>query len=159
MPGTKSRRSRTMVVAKNKKAFHDYFIEDRYEAGVELYGAEVKSIKNGKASIKESFIRIIKGEIFIMGMHVTPYENSSMYTPNELRVRKLLLHKKEIQKIHEKVREKGYTIVPISVYIKKGLIKVEIALGKGKKNYDKRETEAKKTAKRTMDKAIKSFNR
>ncbi len=148
-----------MVVAKNKKAFHDYFIEDRYEAGVELFGAEVKSIKNGKASIKESFIRIIKGEIFIMGMHVTPYENSSMYTPNELRVKKLLLHKKEIQKIHEKVREKGYTIVPISVYIKKGLIKVEIALGKGKKNYDKRETEAKKTAQRSMDKALKSFNR
>lgn len=148
-----------MVVAKNKKAFHDFFIEDRFEAGIELYGSEVKSIKLGKASIKEAFVRIIKGEIFIMGMHVTPYKNSSMYTPDELRVKKLLLHKKEIQKIHEKVREKGYTIVPISVYIKKGLIKVQIALGKGKKNYDKRDTEAKKSAKRNMEREMKNFNR
>lgn len=148
-----------MVVAKNKKAFHDYFIEDKFEAGIELYGSEVKSIKLGKASIKEAFVRIIKNEIFIMGMHVTPYTNSSMYTPEETRVRKLLLHKREIEKIHEKVREKGYTIVPISVYTTRGLIKVEIALGKGKKNYDKRDTEAKKTAKRNMDREMKNFNR
>jgi len=148
-----------MVVAKNKKAFHDYFIEDRYEAGIELFGAEVKSIKQGKTSIKEAFVRIIKDEIFIMGMNVTPYENSTMYTPNELRVKKLLLHKKEIEKIHEKVREKGYAIIPLTVYIKRGLIKVEIALGKGKKNYDKRDSAAEKTQKREADRAKKDFNK
>jgi SsrA-binding protein len=147
-----------MVVAKNKKAFHDFFIEDRFEAGIELFGSEVKSIKQGKTSIKESFVRIIKGEIFIMGMHVTPYKNSSMYTPDELRVKKLLLHKKEISKIHEKVKEKGYTIVPLSVYTTRGLIKVEIALGKGKKNYDKRDSAAEKTQKREAERHRKDFN-
>ena len=107
-----------MVVANNKKAFHDYFIEDRYEAGIELIGAEVKSIKLGKVSVKEAFVRIIKNEIFIMGMNVTPYEQSALFIPKDIRVRKLLLHKAEIRKIHEKVKEKGYTIVPLSVYIK-----------------------------------------
>ena len=116
-----------MVVANNKKAFHDYFIEDRFEAGIELIGAEVKSIKLGKVSVKEAFVRIIKNEIFIMGMNVTPYEQSALFIPKDIRVRKLLLHKAEIRKIHEKVKEKGYTIVPLSVYIKKGLVKVEIA--------------------------------
>lgn len=148
-----------MVVAKNKKAFHDYFIEDRIEAGIELFGSEVKSIKQGKASIKEAFVRIIKGEIFIMGMHVTPYKNSSMYTPDEIRVRKLLLHKREIDKIHEKVKEKGYTIIPLSVYTKRGLVKVEISLGKGKKNYDKRNSAAEKTQKREAERARKDFNK
>ncbi|TDT70527.1 SsrA-binding protein [Hypnocyclicus thermotrophus] len=148
-----------MVVAKNKKAYYDYFIEEKYEAGIELKGSEVKSIKLGKASIKEAFIRIIKDEVFIMGMNVTPYEQSSIYTPDQLRVRKLLLHRKEIRKLYEKVSQKGYTIVPLTVYIKKGLVKIEIALARGKKNYDKRETEAKRTQKREMDKAMKSINR
>ena len=148
-----------MVVANNKKAFHDYFIEDRFEAGIELIGAEVKSIKLGKVSVKEAFVRIIKNEIFIMGMNVTPYEQSALFIPKDIRVRKLLLHKAEIRKIHEKVKEKGYTIVPLSVYIKKGLVKVEIAVGKGKKNYDKRDTEAVKTQTREADRAKKKFNK
>ena len=148
-----------MVVANNKKAFHDYFIEDRYEAGIELIGAEVKSIKLGKVSVKEAFVRIIKNEIFIMGMNVTPYEQSALFIPKDIRVRKLLLHKAEIRKIHEKVKEKGYTIVPLSVYIKKGLVKVEIAVGKGKKNYDKRDSEAAKVQKRDADRAKKEFNK
>ena len=148
-----------MVVANNKKAFHDYFIEDRFEAGIELIGAEVKSIKLGKVSVKEAFVRIIKNEIFIVGMNVTPYEQSALFIPKDIRVRKLLLHKAEIRKIHEKVKEKGYTIVPLSVYIKKGLVKVEIAVGKGKKNYDKRDTEAVKTQTREADRAKKEFNK
>ena len=148
-----------MVVANNKKAFHDYFIEDRFEACIELIGAEVKSIKLGKVSVKEAFVRIIKNEIFIMGMNVTPYEQSALFIPKDIRVRKLLLHKAEIRKIHEKVKEKGYTIVPLSVYIKKGLVKVEIAVGKGKKNYDKRDTEAVKTQTREADRAKKEFNK
>ena len=142
-----------------QKAFHDYFIEDRFEAGIELIGAEVKSIKLGKVSVKEAFVRIIKNEIFIMGMNVTPYEQSALFIPKDIRVRKLLLHKAEIRKIHEKVKEKGYTIVPLSVYIKKGLVKVEIAVGKGKKNYDKRDTEAVKTQTREADRAKKEFNK
>ncbi|MBN1469260.1 MAG: SsrA-binding protein SmpB [Fusobacteriaceae bacterium] len=148
-----------MGIANNKKAFHDYFIEDRYEAGIELIGAEVKSIKLGKVSIKESFVRIIKNEIFIMGMNVTPYEQSALFIPKDVRVRKLLLHRSEINKIHEKVREKGYTIVPLSIYEKKGLIKVEIALAKGKKNYDKRDSEAEKVQKRDADRQKKEFNK
>ncbi len=148
-----------MVLAKNKKAFHDYFIEDRYEAGIELIGSEVKSIKAGKVSIKESFVRIIENEVFIMGMHVTPYTYGSTFNPEETRVRKLLLHKKEIKKLHEGVSQAGYTIVPLSVYTKKGLIKVQIGLGKGKKHYDKRDSLAKKDQKRQMDRAIKDFNR
>jgi SsrA-binding protein len=148
-----------MSIANNKKAFHDYFIEDRFEAGIELIGAEVKSIKLGKVSVKEAFVRIIKNEIFIMGMNVTPYEQSALFIPKDIRVRKLLLHKAEIRKIHEKVKEKGYTIVPLSVYIKKGLVKVEIAVGKGKKNYDKRDTEAVKTQTREADRAKKEFNK
>ena len=147
------------VLSRNKKAFHDYFIEDRFEAGIELIGAEVKSIKLGKVSVKEAFVRIIKNEIFIMGMNVTPYEQSALFIPKDIRVRKLLLHKAEIRKIHEKVKEKGYTIVPLSVYIKKGLVKVEIAVGKGKKNYDKRDTEAVKTQTREADRAKKEFNK
>ena len=148
-----------MVVANNKKAFHDYFIEDRFEAGIELIGAEVKSIKLGKVSVKEAFVRIIKNEIFIMGMNVTPYEQSALFIPKDIRVRKLLLHKAEIRKIHEKVKEKGYTIVPLKKKKKKGLVKVEIAVGKGKKNYDKRDTEAVKTQTREADRAKKEFNK
>jgi len=144
-----------MVLARNKKAFHDYFIDERFEAGIELVGSEVKSLKAGKCSIKESFIRIINGEVFIMGMSVTPWEFGSIYNPEETRVRKLLLHKREIRKLHEKVTQKGSTIVPLSIYTKKGLVKIEIALARGKKNYDKRDSLAKKDAKRQIDRAMK----
>lgn len=144
-----------MILANNKKAFFDYFIEDKYEAGIELVGSEVKSIKAGKTSIKESFIRIINGEVYIMGMSVVPWKFGSVYNPEEKRVRKLLLHKKEIQKLYEKVSQKGYTIVPLNIHLSKGLVKVEIAVAKGKKNYDKRDSLAKKDQQRTIDRAIK----
>ncbi|HAS79922.1 MAG TPA: SsrA-binding protein [Fusobacteriaceae bacterium] len=148
-----------MALAKNKKAFHEYFIEDRIEAGIELIGSEVKSIKAGQVSIKEAFIRIINNEIFIMGMSVVPWNFGSVYNPEERRVRKLLIHRKEIAKLHEKASQKGYAIVPISVYQKAGRIKIEIALGKGKTNYDKRDTLAKKDAKRQIDRALKDSYR
>ena len=148
-----------MALAKNKKAFHEYFIEDRLEAGIELIGSEVKSIKAGQVSIKEAFIRIINNEIFIMGMSVVPWNFGSVYNPEERRVRKLLIHRKEIAKLHEKASQKGYAIVPISVYQKAGRIKIEIALGKGKTNYDKRDTLAKKDAKRQIDRALKDSYR
>lgn len=144
-----------MVPARNKKAFHDYFIEDRLEVGLELIGSEVKSIKAGKVSIKESFVRIIKDEMFVMNMNITPWEYGSVYNPDESRVRKLLLHKREIKKFHEKVKQEGYTILPLSIYTKGGLVKMEIALGKGKKNYDKRQSLAKKDQQRQIDRAIK----
>ncbi|MGF6905645.1 SsrA-binding protein SmpB [Fusobacterium sp. PH5-44] len=139
-----------MILARNKKAFFDFFVEDKFEAGVELVGSEVKSVKNGSVSIKEAFIRIIKGEIFIMGMSVVPWQFGSVYNPPERRVRKLLLHKKEIKKLHEKVTQKGYTIVPLDVHLSKGKVKIEIALARGKKNYDKRESIAKKDAERDI---------
>ncbi|WP_319203405.1 SsrA-binding protein SmpB [uncultured Ilyobacter sp.] len=144
-----------MILAKNKKAFHEFFIDERFESGIELIGSEVKSIKAGKVSIKEAFVRIINNEIFIMGMSVTPWAYGSVYNPEEKRVRKLLLHKKEIKKLHEKVTQKGCTIVPISVYTKKGFVKVEIALARGKKNYDKRESLAKRDQQRQMDRDLK----
>lgn len=144
-----------MVLARNKKAFHDYFIEDRLEVGMELIGSEVKSLKAGKVSIKESFVRIIKNEIFIMNMNITPWEYGSVYNPSESRVRKLLMHRKEINKFYEKVKQDGYTILPLSIYTKGGLVKMEIGIGKGKKNYDKREALAKKDQQRQMDRELK----
>lgn len=144
-----------MVLANNKKVFFDYFIEDRLEAGIELVGSEVKSIKAGKLSIKESFVRIINDEMFIMGMSIVPWEFGSVYNPEERRVRKLLLHKKEIRKFKEKVTQKGYTIVAVNVHLSKGRVKLDIALARGKKSYDKRESLAKKDQQRAMERAIK----
>ena len=140
------------ILANNKKAYFDYFIEDEYEAGIELKGTEVKSIKLTKVSIKESFVRIIKNEMFIMGMFVSNYSFGNINNVNETRVRKLLLHKKEISKIHEKTKIKGYTIVPLSVYNKDGIIKVKIALARGKKNYYKRESIKERDIKRDINK-------
>ncbi|MCF2625377.1 SsrA-binding protein SmpB [Fusobacterium perfoetens] len=144
-----------MILANNKKAYFDYFVEDTLEAGIELVGSEVKSAKAGKVSIKEAFVRIINGEVFIMGMSIVPWEYGSVYNPEEKRVRKLLLNKKEIKKFHEKVTQKGYTIVPLNVHLSKGYVKVDIALGRGKKTYDKRESIAKKDQKRDMDRMLK----
>lgn len=145
-------------LANNKKAFHDYFIEKKYEAGIELKGSEVKSIKQGKVSIKESFIGDRHGEMFIYGMHVTPfkeaYDTSSI---DPTRTRKLLLHKKEIGTLIGKKSQAGYTIVPLSIYEKNGLIKVQIGLGKGKKQYDKRETIKRREADRRIDRALKNY--
>ena len=144
-----------MILANNKKAFFDYFIEDKFEAGIELVGSEVKSIKAGKTSIKESFIRIINNEIFIMGMTVVTWSFGSVYNPDEIRVRKLLLHRGEIKKLHEKVTQKGYTIVPLNIHLSKGFVKIDIALARGKKNYDKRDTLAKKDQQRNIEREVK----
>ena len=148
-----------MVLARNKKAFHDYFIEDKLEAGIELVGTEVKSVKAGKTSIKESFIRIIKNEVFIMNMHITPYEFGNIHNKPEARVRKLLLNRKEIEKWSTKIKEQGYTIVPLSVYTYKRLVKMEIGLAKGKKLHDKRETLKRKDQEKDMKKIQKNFGR
>ena len=147
------------VLARNKKAFHDYFIEDKLEAGIELVGTEVKSVKAGKVSIKESFIRIIKNEIFAMNMHITPYEFWNINNVSESRVRKLLLNRREIEKWGAKIKEQGYTIVPLSVYTKQRLVKMEIGLAKGKKLHDKRESLKQKDQERDMKKYQKSFTR
>ncbi|WP_410208484.1 SsrA-binding protein SmpB [Fusobacterium sp.] len=144
-----------MILARNKKAFFDYFVEDRIEAGIELVGSEVKSAKAGKLSIKEAFVRIINGEIYIMGMSIVPWNFGSVYNPEERRVRKLLLHKKEIKKLHEKVMQKGYTIVPLDAHLSKGYVKITIAAARGKKNYDKRESIAKRETERKLDRLVK----
>lgn len=144
------------IIANNKKAYFDYFILESYEAGIELAGTEVKSIRLGQCSIKESWIRIDKGELFIMGMHINPYEKGNIFNKDPLRVRKLLLHKQEIRKLSHKLQEKGLTLVPLRVYLKGRLVKLEIGLARGKKNYDKRESLAKKDQKREIEKAMKS---
>lgn len=153
--GTDMGKQAVKLVANNKKAYHDYFIEDKYEAGIELSGTEVKSIRMGKCSIKESFIRIEKGEVYIYGMHINPYEKGNIFNKDPLRPRKLLLHKSEIVKLEAKIAEKGFTLVPLQVYFKGSLVKVETGLAKGKKLYDKREDIAKKDQKREMEREMK----
>ena len=143
------------LVANNKKAYHDFFILDTYEAGIALHGTEVKSLRMGKCSIKESFIRIEDGEVFIYGMHVSPYEKGNIFNKDPLRVKKLLLHKSEINKLLGKIKEKGMSVVPLKVYFKGSLVKVEIGLAKGKKLYDKREDIAKKDMKREAERDMK----
>ena len=143
------------LVANNKKAYHDYFIDDKYEAGIELFGTEVKSIRMGKCSIKESFIRIEKGQMYIYGMHISPYEKGNIFNKDALRVRKLLLHKQEITKLDSKLAEKGLTLVPLQVYFKGSLVKVEVGLARGKKLYDKRQDIAKKDQKREIERDYK----
>lgn len=143
------------LIANNKKAYHDYFIEDKFEAGISLSGTEVKSLRMGKCSLKESFIRVEKGEVYIFGMHISPYEKGNIFNKDPLRIRKLLLHSYEINKIMGKMQTKGYTIVPLQVYFKGSLVKVEIALARGKKLYDKREDLAKKDMRRDAEKEFK----
>ncbi|MCD7842889.1 MAG: SsrA-binding protein SmpB, partial [Lachnospiraceae bacterium] len=140
------------LIANNKKAYHDYFIEETYEAGLALHGTEVKSLRMGKCSIKESFVRIEDGEIFIYGMHISPYEKGNIFNKDPLRVKKLLMHRQEIGRMAGKVAEKGYTLVPLRVYFKGSLVKVEIGLAKGKKLYDKRQDIAKKDQRREAEK-------
>ena len=146
------------LVANNKKAFHDYFIDETYEAGIALHGTEVKSMRMGKCSIKESFIRIENGEVFIYGMHISPYEKGNIFNKDPLRVKKLLLHKSEIHKLLGKVKEKGMSVVPLKVYFKGSLVKVEIGLAKGKKLYDKRDDIAKKDQQREAQRDFKVRN-
>ena len=144
------------LIANNKKAYHDYFIEEQYEAGIELFGTEVKSLRMGKCSIKESFIRIEHEEVFVYGMHISPYEKGNIFNRDPLRVKKLLLHKSEIRKIVGKIAQKGYTLVPLRVYFKGSLVKVEIGLAKGKKLYDKRQDVAKKDMRREAERSFKA---
>ena len=154
----KAPKENVKLIANNKKAFHDYFIEEKYEAGISLAGTEVKSLRQGKCSIKESFIRIEKGEVFIYGMHISPYEKGNIFNKDPLRVKKLLLHKYEINKMAGKIAEKGYTLVPLQVYFRGSLVKVEIGLAKGKKLYDKRQDIAKKDQKKEAEKEFKIRN-
>ena len=146
------------LIANNKKAYHEYFIEETYEAGVSLHGTEVKSMRMGKCSIKESFIRIENGEIFVYGMHVSPYEKGNIFNKDPLRVKKLLMHKYEINKLAGKGAEKGYTLVPLQVYFKNGRVKTQIGLARGKKLYDKRESIAKKDQRRETEREFKVRN-
>lgn len=146
------------LIANNKKAYHDYFILDTYETGIVLHGTEVKSLRMGKCSIKEAFVRIENGEVFIYGMHISPYEKGNIFNKDPLRVRKLLMHKVEINKVLGKMKEKGITVVPLKVYFKDSLVKVEIGLAKGKKLYDKRDDIAKKDQKREAERDFKVRN-
>lgn len=145
------------TVAKNKKAWHDYFVDEKLEAGIVLTGTEIKSVRMGKVSIKESYIKIDKkGELIVYGMHISPYEQGNIYNVDPLRERKLLMHKKEIARLAGKIKLKGVAIIPLEMYIdENGKAKLEIGVCRGKKNYDKRESIAKKDAKRKMDRAIK----
>lgn len=146
------------MIANNKKAYHDYFILENFETGIALHGTEVKSLRMGKCSIKESFIRIENGEVFIYGMHISPYEKGNIFNKDPLRVRKLLMHKSEINKLIGKTKEKGITIMPLRVYFKGSLVKVEIGIAKGKKLYDKRQDIAKKDQQREAQRDFKVRN-
>ena len=146
------------LIANNKKAYHDFFIDETYECGIALHGTEVKSMRMGKCSIKEAFVRIEDGEVFVYGMHVSPYEKGNIFNKDPLRVKKLLLHKYEINKLLGEIKEKGYTLVPLQVYFKDGKVKVEIGLARGKKLYDKREAIAKKDQRREAEKEFKVRN-
>lgn len=146
------------LIANNKKARHDYFLEECFETGIELHGTEVKSLRMGKCSIKESFIRVENGEVIIYGMHISPYEKGNIFNKDPLRPKKLLMHKSEIRKLVGKIAEKGYTLVPVEVYFKGSLVKVEIALAKGKKLYDKRQDIAKKDMQREVQRDFKIRN-
>ena len=146
------------LIANNKKAYFDYFIEDTWEAGIALHGTEVKSVRMGKCSIKEAFIRVEDGEVFVYNMHISPYEKGNIFNKDPLRVKKLLLHRHEVNKILGEVTQKGYTLVPLQVYLKGSLVKVQVGLGRGKKLYDKRDTIAKKDQRREAEKDFKIKN-
>ena len=143
------------VIARNKKAYHDYFVLETYEAGIELYGTEIKSIRKGRVNLKDSFCSVDDGEMFAIGMHISPYEQGNIFNRNPLRKKKLLLHKREIMKLFGQSREKGLSIVPLELYIKNGRAKLEIGLCKGKKLHDKRDVAAARDAQRTIERALK----
>ncbi len=147
----------TKSIAENRKAFHEYFIEDRFEAGIVLKGTEIKSVRKGHVQLKDSYVSFVDGEAFIKEMHISPYEYGNIFNHDETRPRKLLLHQSEIRKLQDKVKLKGYTVVPISMYLSKGKAKMEIALAKGKDLHDKRNSEKEKAAKREIEKAMKNY--
>ena len=147
------------IAAQNRKAHHDYYVEEKYEAGIELAGTEVKSVRAGTLNLKDAYCSVKGGELFVHGMHISPYEKGNIFNKDPVRVRRLLMHKREIRKLHALVKQDGYTLVPLSVYFKDSRVKVEVGLCKGKKNYDKRDAMAKRDAKRDIDRAMKSYNR
>ena len=147
------------IIANNKKAYHDYFVEEKYEAGIELCGTEVKSLRQGRTNLKDSWCSIVKSEIFVNGMHISPYDHGNIWSKDPMRVRKLLMHKREINKLTGLLQQKGYSLIPLSLYFKGSLVKVELGLCKGKKLYDKREAAAERSAKRTIERAIKEQDR
>lgn len=144
------------IVAKNPKAYHDYFIEDKYEAGIELFGTEVKSIRQGNVNLKDSYCLTKDGEMVLHGAHISPYEQGNIFNKDPRRPRRLLMHKREILRLHAKVKQDGYALVPLSIYFKGPRVKVEVGLARGKKLYDKRDAAAAKDAKREMDRAVKN---
>ena len=146
------------LIANNKKAYHDYFIDEKYEAGLVLHGTEVKSLRQGKCSVREAYIQIINGEVFVINMNITPYEKGNIFNTDPLRPKKLLLHQSEINKLAAQTAQKGYTIVPLQVYLSRGRVKMEIGLARGKKLYDKRESIAKKDQQREAQKDFKVRN-
>ena len=144
------------IAAQNRKAHHDYYVEEKYEAGIELAGTEVKSVRAGTLNLKDSYCSVKEGELFVHGMHISPYEKGNIFNKAPVRPRRLLMHKREIRKLHALVKQDGYTLVPLSVYFKDSRVKVEVGLCKGKKNYDKRDAAAQRDAKREMDRAMKA---
>lgn len=146
------------IIAENRKAFHDYFIDERFECGVALSGTEVKSLRAGKVNLKDSYCQVKDGEIFLIGVHISPYENGNRFNLDPMRMRKLLMHKKEIIRLFSKTKEDGLTLVPTKCYFKDSKVKFEIGLARGKKNFDKRDTEAAKQAKRDIERAVKNRN-
>lgn len=149
----------TKTIAQNKKARHDYFVEESYEAGIELCGTEVKSIRQGRVNLKDSWCSVDKGELFVNGMHISPFEQGNIFNRDPMRVRKLLMHKKEINRLYGIVKQTGYSLIPLSLYFKGSRVKMQIGLCKGKKLYDKREDMAKRAAKRDMERAVKEQSR
>jgi len=147
------------IIANNKKAYHDYFVEEKYESGIELCGTEVKSLRQGRTNLKDSWCSIVKGELFVNAMHISPYDHGNIWSKDPMRVRKLLMHKREINKLVGLLQQKGYSLIPLSVYFKGSLVKVELGLCKGKKLYDKREAAAERSAKRTIERAMKEQDR
>ena len=143
------------IAAQNRKVHHDYYVEEKYEAGIELAGTEVKSVRAGTLNLKDSYCSVKEGELFVHGMHISPYEKGNIFNKDPVRPRRLLMHKREIRKLHALVKQDGYTLVPLSVYFKDSRVKVEVGLCKGKKNYDKRDAAAQRDAKREMDRAMK----
>ena len=147
------------TIANNKKAYHDYFILEKYEAGIELAGTEVKSLRQGRCNLKDSWCSIVKGELFVNGMHISPYDHGNIWSKDPMRVRKLLMHKREINKLFGTLQQQGLSLIPLSAYFKDSMVKLELGLCKGKKLYDKREDAARKSAKRDIDRAMKEQNR
>ena len=147
------------TIAQNKKAFHNYFVEEKFEAGIELFGTEVKSVRQGKISLKEAWCSIVDGQLLLNGMHISPYEQGNIFNKDPMRVKKLLMHKREIMRLLGRVKQDGYALVPLSVYLKGSLVKVCVGLCKGKKLYDKRSTMAQRDAQRKIERTIKEYNR